>query len=67
MPLLCDMFSVSGPIVGYISENYGWAAMLTLMIALSAASSLTIFRAMVIQRRVDMKSGITEDKAPLLA
>jgi sugar phosphate permease len=53
--------------VGYISDSYGWAAMLTLMIALSAVSSLTVFRAMVIQRRVDRMMAGDEDKVPLMA
>ncbi len=59
---------LEGPIVGFISDNYGWAAMLMLMIFLSAFASFTIFRAMIIQRRVDrITGGSSEDKLPLLA
>ncbi|CAL8143717.1 unnamed protein product [Orchesella dallaii] len=62
-----------GPVVGYISDHYGWGAMLTLMIVLSAVSSLTMFRAMVVQRKADRYaiphhgSSNSEDKVPLMS
>jgi len=56
-----------GPVVGYLSDRYGWPAMLIMMIVLSACSSLTVLRAMFLQRRLD-KSTIsdTESKVPLI-
>lgn len=70
-----------GPVVGYISDNYGWGAMLALMNVLSTLSSITMFRAMVVQRRMDRSGGqipyhlhhgskslssSSEDKVPLM-
>ncbi|CAG7835331.1 unnamed protein product [Allacma fusca] len=60
---------VEGPLVGFISDNYGWDAMFTLMILLSAAASLMVFRAMTIQRRTERQINASnfEDKVPLIA
>jgi len=59
---------LEGPLVGFISDKYGWGAMFMFMIILSALSSLMVFRAMVIQRGVDRMAAIlpvAEDKVPL--
>jgi len=42
-----------GPIIGWIADTYGWTTVFTFLIILSALASLIIFKAMVIQRRVD--------------
>jgi sugar phosphate permease len=58
-----------GPLVGYIADNYGWGAVFTFMIILSAIASLMVFRAMIIQKRVDRGNlaRLSHDKVPLMA
>jgi len=64
---------LEGPIVGIVSDNWGWDAMFTLMILLSAVASLMIFRAMTVLRRIERSqassssSSSLEDKVPLMA
>jgi len=59
-----------GPIVGWIADKYGWSTVFTFMIVLSALASLMIFKAMVIQRRIDRAAHLDPpppDKVSLLA
>lgn len=57
-----------GPIIGYLADSYGWGAVFTFMIILSAIASLMIFRAMILQRRVDQATArLSFDKVPLIA
>ena len=65
---------MEGPIVGIVSDNYGWGAVFTLMILLSAVASLMIFKAMTVLRRTERiqsslssSSSSQEDKVPLIA
>jgi len=42
---------LEGPLVGYVSDRYGWNAMFVLIIALSSFGSVCVFKACLTQKR----------------
>jgi OPA family glycerol-3-phosphate transporter-like MFS transporter 1/2 len=42
---------IEGPLVGFVSETFGWNAMFVLIIVLSTFGSFAVFKALMIQRK----------------
>lgn len=52
---------LEGPLVGFVSEHFGWNAMFLLIIVLSTFGSFAVFKALMIQRRQAHMSALLMD------